>query len=216
MQANVALSLLILLGLGHLEARADDAEKRFTIDDKAGEVTLAVKKKGALKAFAHDHDMVAKVYTGAIVWVPTKPAGSRVQFEIDTNQIILVDAKMSDDDRADVQKRMQSADVLDVARFPKLTFVSANVEAQAKDNQGRTPLTVIGNLTLHGVTRLCKLEVLLEEKERDLVVTGEHTIKQSFHGIEPYSTAFGTIAVEDDVSIKFRIVAHSEPKGAAK
>jgi polyisoprenoid-binding protein YceI len=213
---NVASVLAILLGLGHLAAMAGDSANRFAIDDKAGEVTLSVKKKGALKAFAHDHDMVAKVYTGSIVWVPTQVGSSSVSIEIDTNQIILLDPKMSDDDRADVQKRMRSADVLDVAKFPKLSFTSVNVEGHAKDSSGRTPLTVVGNLTLHGVTRLAKLEVLLEEKGTDVVVTGEHSIKQSFHGIEPYSTAFGAIAVEDDVTIKFKIVAHPDAKGNAK
>lgn len=56
-----------------------------------------------------------------------------------------------------VRKRdehLRSADFLDVAKFPVMTFVSNKVVRDGKDR-----LKVTGNLTLHGVTREVVLDV---------------------------------------------------------
>ena len=43
-----------------------------------------------------------------------------------------------------------------------------------------------------------------------LAASGEFTLLQSDFGIEPYSTLFGAIAVQDRVTVRFRIVARAE------
>lgn len=210
----MSLARTTLVGIAALlvaaAARADDAPPRFTIDEKAGEVALFVKKKGALKAFAHDHDIVATVYTGSIAWSPKAIDRSSVQLEIDTKALVVRDRELSADDRATVLEHMRAESVLDVAHFPKITFASQTVVAHEKDSAGRTPLTVVGVLTLHGVARQRRLEVVLEEKGDALVVTGEHAFLQSDHGIEPYSAAFGALAVQDEVKLVFKVVARRD------
>jgi polyisoprenoid-binding protein YceI len=188
-------------------ARGDDAEGRHALDPKAGEVSLFVKKKGALKAFAHDHDFLANVYTGTVVWVASAPERAAIDIEIDARELVLRDGKLSADDHATVQKRALSDEVLDVAHFPKVTFVSQTVVVHAKDASGKTPVSVRGKLTLHGVAKQTVIEALLEEKQDELVLTGEHIFKQSDHGIEPYSAGFGAVAVEDAVTLTFKLVA---------
>jgi polyisoprenoid-binding protein YceI len=188
----------------------DPLAERFTIDDRAGELTVLVKKKGALKAFAHDHDIVARVYSGSIAWVSSVAEASSVQLEIETKELIVRDQELSDDDRTTVQKHMRNEDVLDVDRFPKITFSSESAVVHPKDLKSRTPLSVRGTLTVHGVARKTTLEVLLEDRTTELVITGEHALKQSDHGIEPYSAAFGALAVEDTMTIRFRIVARRQ------
>jgi len=204
----IIISIISVAALALSRARADDAAaNRYQIDDKAGELTLSVKKKGALKAFAHDHEIAALVYTGTVVWVAGAPETSSVTLEIATKDLTVQDPQLSADDRKSVQEKMAGADVLDVAKFPRITFVSSFAVAREKDSAGRTPLSVMGKLTLHGVARQTTIEVLLEEKNGVLTVTGEHSFKQSDHGMEPYSTGFGSIAVQDVVTLKFKIVA---------
>src|SRR5581483_12006620 len=127
-----------------------------------------------------------------------------------TKGLIVRDKELSVEDRATVQEHMRAADVLDVERFPKITFTSQTIVAHAKDSAGRTPLTVVGTLTLHGVARQTRVEVLVEEKADELVVTGEHSFKQSDHGIEPYSAALGALAVQDEVKLVFKVVARRD------
>jgi polyisoprenoid-binding protein YceI len=193
----------------------DDAGSRYAVDQKAGSLTLEVKKKGALKAFAHDHDMAARVYTGTVVWVPGAPERSSVSIRITTKDIVVLDKELSDKDRAQVQATMESSEVLDVKRYPEITFVSESVAARAKRPEGGIPLAVTGKLTLHGSTRQRTLEVVLEEKDGKIEVSGDHAILQTDFGIEPSSMAFGAVGVEDKVTIKLRIVAEREG-GAAR
>jgi polyisoprenoid-binding protein YceI len=210
--ALVALSTL----LAAEPLRAEGPSGRYTVDPHASELTVFVKKKGALKAFAHDHEMVARVFSGSVAWDRAAPERSSVAFAVDAREIVVLDPQLSESDRASVQKTMRGPEVLSVDKYPEIAFSSESVVAHEKDGSGRVPLSVTGRLTLHGVARQTTLQVLLAEtKEHELTVTGEHGIKQSDHGIEPYSAAFGTIAVEDLVTVKFRVVAR-EAEGVAK
>lgn len=71
---------------------------------------------------------------------------SRVEVSINTNSV-----------NTNVQKRdehLRSADFLDVAKYPTMTFVSKKVARAGKNN-----LKVTGDLTLHGITKEVILDV---------------------------------------------------------
>ena len=71
---------------------------------------------------------------------------SRASATIDTTSI---DTRLAKRD-----EHLKSADFLDVAKFPVMTFTSTKVEAA-----GSGKLKVTGDLTLHGITRSVVLEV---------------------------------------------------------
>src|SRR5450631_437445 len=77
---------------------------------------------------------------------------SKVEVSIDTNSI-----------NTNVKKRdehLRSADFLDVAKFPTMTFVSKKVARAGKDK-----LKVTGDLTLHGITKEVVLDMEPLSKE---------------------------------------------------
>jgi polyisoprenoid-binding protein YceI len=67
---------------------------------------------------------------------------------------VSIDAATINTRDAQRDQHLKSPDFFDVEKFPTLTFKSNRV---AKDKNG--VLTVSGNLTIHGVTRLVELEV---------------------------------------------------------
>src|SRR6202040_4443988 len=77
---------------------------------------------------------------GTITAKDSDPASVKVEATIDTSSI---DTRSSDRD-AD----LKSANFLDVAKYPTMTFKSRKIEAA-----GPGKWKVIGDLTLHGVTR---------------------------------------------------------------
>ncbi len=79
---------------------------------------------------------------------------SRVEARIDVGGI--------DTRNPDRDAHLKSADFLDVARFPELTFRSTEVRSGADDR-----LLVKGDLTLRGVTRPVTLEVELSDEIKD-------------------------------------------------
>lgn len=110
--------------------------------------------------FTVRHMVVSKVrgrfaaWTGKLDWNEADPAASRLEAAIDAASI--------DTGVADRDAHLRSADFLDVARFPQIAYRSRRIEAAGK---GR--LRVIGDLTLHGVTREVPLEVDLLGRGKD-------------------------------------------------
>lgn len=108
--------------------------------------------------FKVKHLMVSNVkgsfdkYTGIVEIDDQDITKSKVEVSIDTNSI-----------NTNVQKRdehLRSADFFDVAKYPKMTFVSKKVAKAGKDK-----LKVTGDLTLHGITRQVILDVEGPSKE---------------------------------------------------
>ena len=79
-------------------------------------------------------------FTGTFTYDDKAPAASAVKVEIDTASV--------NSNQAERDKHLRSPDFLDVAKFPKATFVSKSVAASG---DGKAVIT--GDLTLRGVTK---------------------------------------------------------------
>jgi len=90
--------------------------------------------------------------------------------------------------------------VLETARFP-YAVVSVN-SSVVGDTTQQVPVAV----TLHGVTRPTSVEAQFDQTGKDVSVTGSMAIDQSQFGIAPFSILGGAIAVQDRVTITFRIL----------
>jgi polyisoprenoid-binding protein YceI len=103
--------------------------------------------------FSVRHMMVGKtrgrfaVFTGTIV-VAEEPANSSVKMEAETSSI-----DTRDEGR---DTHLRSADFLDVEKHPKINFESTSVTGEG------TSWTVVGDLTIKGVTKSVSVETVLE------------------------------------------------------
>lgn len=79
-------------------------------------------------------------FSGTISYDAAAPEKSTVKVEIDPASI--------SSNHAERDKHLRDADFLDVAKFPTATFVSKSVTPS-----GDGKATVVGDLTLHGVTK---------------------------------------------------------------
>lgn len=83
-------------------------------------------------------------FSGGFTFDEANPGASKVSVEIDTASV--------NSNHAERDKHLRSADFLDVAKFPKATFVSKSVTA--KDGKA----TIVGDFTLRGVTKEVTIE----------------------------------------------------------
>ena len=83
---------------------------------------------------------------GRIAWDAANPGQSTVEAVIDTATIQTREAARD--------AHLKSADFLDVEKYPTITFKSTGVESASADE-----LDVIGDLTIHGVTKPVVLKV---------------------------------------------------------
>lgn len=110
--------------------------------------------------FSVRHMLLAKVrgrftdWQGQLTFDPEQPEATTVEVRI---QAASIDTGVADRD-----KHLRSADFFDVENHPELHFVSRRVERQGED-QAR----LIGELTIHGVTREVALDVEYRGAQKD-------------------------------------------------
>jgi polyisoprenoid-binding protein YceI len=118
------------------------------------EATLSTWKIDPSHTNAHfkvKHMMISNVkgeftsVTGSLEYNEADPSKSKVEATIDANSINTRDAQRDG--------HLKSADFLDVAKYPSLSFRSTSVKSNGGD------YTVTGDLTIHGVTKTVSFDV---------------------------------------------------------
>ncbi|MEB3236431.1 MAG: YceI family protein [Candidatus Sericytochromatia bacterium] len=123
----------------------------------AAPVTYAIDDMHSAAHFKVKHLMVSNVrgsfpaIKGSVVYDAAHPEKSTVEATIDVSSVDTGNAKRDG--------HLKSPDFFDVEKFPTMTFQSTRVVKATKDG-----LSVLGNLTLHGVTKPVTLQVALPAK----------------------------------------------------
>jgi len=193
LRARPCPRLLLLSVVASLLTTAHPWAETRPIDVENSTLTVFVYKSGLFSAFAHNHIIRAPIASGSISNGP--PLG--IEVAVRSADLRVLDPDLSPDRRADVQARMVGADVLDVARFPDITFTSTSVEPAGTDRW-----TVSGSLTLHGQTRTINFTVVQVNGR----YRGEVALRQRDFGIEPVRIAAGAVKIKDEVKVQFDIV----------
>lgn len=183
--------LLTTLALGWL-LQAQQPPAR-AIDPLTSTLTVYAYKSGLFAFAAHDHEISAPIASGEVVLANDTP---RVRLVVDARQMKVLDPKLEAEKRAEVQETMQSAKVLDTAKYPQIVFESTRIR---KVSGGRWEVS--GELELHGTKEPLTFDVV----ETGGSYTGEVRFKQSSYGIKPISIAGGSIKVKDEVKIAFTV-----------
>jgi polyisoprenoid-binding protein YceI len=182
------LAIGILAGSNNLYGQSQ------AMDVNHSSLTIRVFKSGMFSGFAHDHEIQAPIEEGKI----DSSANSSVQLRVDSRKMRVLDPEISVDKRAEIQHTMQGAAVLDVEKFPEISYQSTSVTGR-----GEGHWEVRGNLSLHGQKQPVAVEVSLQGGH----YRGSASFKQSEFGIEPIRIAGGMVKVKDEIKVEFDIVA---------
>ena len=170
--------------------------RTFTVDTERSHATIEVGKAGAFSFAGHTHEVDAPLKGGAVRFDPDAPAKSDVRLEFNAAAMRVTGKGESADDVPKVQETMLGEQVLDVKKFPAITFESTSV----------TTGNVTGKMTIHGTTKPVSASVAVKVDGATLTATGKFTIKQTDFGIKPISVG-GVVKVKDELAITFTIVA---------
>ncbi len=161
------------------------------IDVEHSTMTVRVLRSGLFSVFAHNHEIRAPLAAGTV-----DEGAAKVEVSLRSAGLRVMDADISDKDRAEIQTTMLGPKVLDIARFPEIRFVSREAE-----RLGPQRWRVKGDLTLHGVTHPVEVQVAREANR----YRGQSTVRQHDFGMVPVKVAGGTVSVKDEVRIEFDI-----------
>jgi polyisoprenoid-binding protein YceI len=179
---QLALAALVLVMLtGSAPARAESL--RFRIQPEASEITFRATSRlmNAEGRFGR--------FSGDVVADPAGPTGARINLTIDAASLD-TGIEMRD-------KHLRSADFFDIERFPTIAFQSVRVESAGRR------ATVMGRLTLHGVTREIAVPVDVQITETALVASGEFIVNRGEYAMN-YNSFLNPIGNEVRVAFTFR------------
>lgn len=208
MRTRIQQLVIVIVALAMLATNAQPQAKSRTYTIVASESSfwVFVAKAGLFSAFAHDHEIGVKSFTGKIVLPESGTGGGSLELEVNAASLAVLDKQPSEADKQKIFDSMHK-EVLESAKFPKIAFKSVSVSDLKQTGADAYNLTLNGDLTLKGVTRRIAVPVLLTVNAQQLRAVGKYTLKQTDFGIKPYSAAGGAVKVKNEVVINFNIVA---------
>ena len=196
MKKSFLLIMAVALGGSVLHARADDTYK---IDPVHSSISFKVRH------FFSNVNGSFKKFEGTINVDPDHPEKSSVNATIQTGSVDTANDKRD--------QHLRSADFFDATKFPTITFKSKSVKqtgAEAGD--------IVGDLTMHGVTKEVTLHAKLLGKGKGMgghAISGweatSDPIKRSEFGLTWGKTIEGTAVVGEDVEVTIEIEADKAP-----
>lgn len=151
--------------------------------------------------FSIKHMMIAKVHggfeklSGKLNYDPAQLGKSSIE--------VVIEAASVNTRESQRDAHLKSADFFDVEKYPQITFKSVSVEKAGED------LKVVGDLTIHGVTKQVTLQMESPSEElkdpwgnTKMAVSGTTKIKRKDFGLA-WNAALeaGGVLVGDDVNI---------------
>ena len=177
---RLSAALLLVLALAG-SVRAEII--RFRIEPEASEVTFRASSR-LMNAEGRFHRL-----SGDVAVDPQDLASAKVTVSIEAASI---------DTGIDMRdSHLRSEDFFDVRRFPTIAFDSRRVEGSGRR------VNIIGQLTMHGVTREITVPVEVSMTDVALVASGELVINRRDYGIV-YQSFWNPIGDDVRVSFTFR------------
>src|SRR5262249_39355691 len=160
------------------------SEGRYKVNASQSKFTVKAFAGGLLSAFAHDHLIAIRDFTGDVRFTYGTVEPASLELNIKAASLTLLD-KVSDSDRQKIENTMRT-EVLEIDKHPEIVFKSTNVSAQRVE-EGKYQTKIAGELTLHGVTHPIAINATVEFSQNSLQAEGQFALRQTDFGIKPVS-----------------------------
>ena len=201
----VVTNVLVVLGSA---AFAGAAGATYGVVESKSSVQVHVGKSGAFSFAGHKHEVQAPV-SGTVTADPKDLSGSSVELTFDSGRLRVLPEGEPSGDAPKVEAAMRGPEVLDAVRFPKIHFKSKKVTGRQASGGGYD-VSLVGELSLHGMTHEITVPVKVTLDGRTLTAVGETTLRHDQFGMKPVTAAGGSVKVSNELKIEFKIVAEQK------
>jgi len=170
---NIKPFLTHIFAIGLLASSLSAQAADYTIDTKGMHASIKFKVSHLGYSWLHGR---FNQFSGTFSYDKSKPNNTQLSVNINTKSV--------DTNHAERDKHIRSDDFLDIAKFPKATFVSTGFTA-GKNGAG----VLKGNFTLHGITKPIEISVTSIGQGKDpwggyrIGFDGQTTITMADYGI---------------------------------
>jgi hypothetical protein len=194
--------------LGAYRAAAASGAAVYAVDPGASLIAVTVRRGGLMARLGHDHVVASHALTG---YAAPGMGRADVSFRLDQLTVdeppLLRDAGIATSPSSEAvegTRKNMLGPVLDAERYPVVTL---HAELPA---DGRLRVAV----TLHGTTRRLELPATVQVDAAQLTASGTARLKQTDFGITPFSVGAGLLSVQDELEVRFHIVARRWTPGS--
>jgi polyisoprenoid-binding protein YceI len=176
---------------------------RYIINPTVSRFTVKVFATGLLSAFGHSPTIAIRDMQGEVNFNSALIEQSSLHFVVRAESLSVMD-NVNDKDRREMESEMRER-VLEVGKYPQIVYEAPRVMVKSRvDGQGEVSL--LGQLTLHGVTRSQTVAAKIAVTGDMLRAFGEFSLRQSDYNIKPVSAVGGGLKVKDELRFSFDIV----------
>lgn len=188
--------------------------RTYVVDPHASSVRMLLGRAGPFSVLAHDHVLVADGFAGRITVDRAASANAALQVTFPVGSLVVdppevraelgLDGDVDEADRAEIKAAMLAEDQLHAEQYPRIVATLDSV-------QGRLPELVLAlRVRIRQAEQVITMPARVTFTAEGLEARGEFTLVQSAFDIEPYTALLGAIAVQDEVTVRYRIVARAE------
>lgn len=180
----------------------------YKLDAESSTFTVQAFAAGFLSGFGHNPIIGIRDFSGEAQFSPETLENAGLRLEIKAQSLTVLD-DIKEKDRREIERTMHD-DVLETSRFPEIVFQSTSI-TPTRIIPGRWKAKIIGELSLHGVTRnglWIMGQVFLDGNE--FRTKGDFTLKQTDFGIKLVSVAAGALKLKDELKFEFDLVGRQE------
>lgn len=184
----------------------------YQIDPQASTLHIHVFRGGTFARLGHNHVMSSKSVTGR-VWMRPQFSASGFELSFPVADLIVDDPEarraagsdfppdIPEKDKAGTRTNMLRKEVLDAETYPKVTVKSATVAGSLQAPR------IIARITIKDVAKEVEVPASIALTGDKLTASGTFEIKQTDFGMKPFSVALGALEVQDQLRVRFDLVA---------
>ena len=184
----------------------------FQADASSSQLVIRAGRTGLLSTLAHDHLFTPGRWQADVEFDPERPEAIHVDVRIEAATLHDHVARLSPKFREYVDRETAGPDVLDAQRYREIRFRGES--ASARDDGDGLRGVLHGALSLHGRTRALDVPFHARADAAGYRVSGSVRFRQTDYGMTPFSSAAGTIRVDDEIEVGFDLVL-VPPSGVA-
>jgi hypothetical protein len=183
-------------------------ERVYRVDARSSIVTVEVRRAGSLSRLGHDHVVAAHDLQGYIV-----PASNRADLLVRLDALVVDEPELrkaagfetvpSPEAVAGTRTNMLER-TLNAEHYP---WATVRVRSIAPIGTISASADVDVSITLHGHDKTFRVPVRIEFADDSVRVTGDLAFNQTDFGITPLSILGGAIAVQDGLTLHYRVRA---------
>jgi polyisoprenoid-binding protein YceI len=220
MQAKILLAILCValsMGIVGMPRNAFEAQarpsglqaisnERFRLDSSQSRFIAHALRGGLLWFKGHEHLVAAREFSGEAEMSPDKITSGSLQLTVKTDSMVETSDAFTEQQKQIINKELREI-VLEPAKYPEIVFKSTEVTGKSLGN-GQYDLKIVGDLTLHGVTRRIVIAAKVTLTGNNLRSIGEFSIDRSDFKVKATSAFHGMVRVRNKVKFTFDIVGH--------